>query len=363
MKTTFTSHSLRTPPTLNSSVPEKRLLPTRLTVSFGNLFKQSLRLSKAFALSASLVCLNTSLAAELPQFLNLGTASPTGVYYPMGAAVCKMVNQTARDTGLRCSVKTSAGSIDNLNSMHNGEMDLAIAQADAQQHAYNGTEDFETSGPYSGLRTIATLHTEPFTIIARADAHINTFDDLLGKRVNLGLVGSGHRETMEAVMQIKGWQADAFSSMPELSLSQSSLALCNGDIDAYVAAVGHPSGAVMQATNTCDVVIVSASNSDINGLLKHNKAYVKTTIAGGMYRGNPKNIETFGIRASLMASSNIAPDTAYILAKNIASNMAEIKTFHPAFHELSVASMATQHSPVPMHEGAMKYYKEVGLAQ
>ncbi len=144
--------------------------------------------------------------------------------------------------GIRCGVESTGGSIYNINAIRGGELDFGVAQSDWQYHAYNGTSRFEEQGPFEGLRAVFSVHPEPFTVVRRADAGIESFDDLLGKRVNVGNPGSGQRGTMEVLMDAKGWTMDDFAVASELQAAEQSQALCDNNIDAMVYTVGHPSG-------------------------------------------------------------------------------------------------------------------------
>ncbi|MDF4871886.1 TAXI family TRAP transporter solute-binding subunit, partial [Vibrio parahaemolyticus] len=164
---------------------------------------------KQIALAASLAALTTGFSASAEEtFVTIGTGGVTGVYYPTGGAICRLVNKSREEHGIRCSVESTGGSIYNINTIRAGELDLGIAQSDWQYHAYKGTSKFEESGPFKELRAVFSVHPEPFTVVARKDANIKTFDDLKGKRVNIGNPGSGQRGTMEVLMNQYGWSND-----------------------------------------------------------------------------------------------------------------------------------------------------------
>eukprot|EP01026_Neomeris_dumetosa_P068146 TRINITY_DN6663_c0_g1_i7.p3 TRINITY_DN6663_c0_g1~~TRINITY_DN6663_c0_g1_i7.p3 ORF type:complete len:174 (-),score=21.81 TRINITY_DN6663_c0_g1_i7:11-532(-) len=127
-----------------------------------------------------------SALAQDGKFITIGTGGVTGVYYPTGGAICRLVNKGKKEHGIRCSVESTGGSVYNINTIREGELDMGVAQSDWQYHAYNGTSKFEDQGPFEGLRSVFSVHAEPMTIIARADADINSLDDLKGKRVNVG---------------------------------------------------------------------------------------------------------------------------------------------------------------------------------
>lgn len=155
-------------------------------------------------------------AVHAQEFITIGTGSVTGVYYPTGGAICKLINKDRRDHNIRCSVESTGGSIYNVNTIRSGELDFGIVQSDWQYHGYKGTSTFEEQGPYTKLRAMFSLHTEPFNIIARSDAGIEKLEDLKGKRVNIGNPGSGDYATMSVVMDAMGWTQDTFKLASEL---------------------------------------------------------------------------------------------------------------------------------------------------
>jgi len=300
-------------------------------------------------------------SAELPQFITLGTGGVTGVYYPAGGAICRMVNKNRKEHGVRCSVESTQGSIYNLNTIGDGELDFAVAQSDAQYHAYHGTDVFKELGANQNLRSVFTLHSEPFTVVARADANIKSFEDLAGKRVNIGNPGSGQRATMETLMQAYGWTKDSFQLASDLSSVEQSGALCDNKIDAFVFSVGHPAGSLKEAANSCDVVMVPVAGAVVDKLVNDNSFFSKAIVPGGMYRGSDNDVPTFGVSASVMASANTGKGTIYLVVKSVFDNLEALKKMHPAFASLNKTDMASNNPNIPMHEGALKFYKEAGL--
>ena len=253
-----------------------------------------------------------SFAAQAEQqFITIGTGGVTGVYYPTGGAICRLVNKSRSEHGIRCSVESTGGSVYNINTIRAGELDMGVAQSDWQYHAYNGTSKFEEAGAFKELRAVFSVHPEPFTVVARADAGIKTFDDLKGKRVNIGNPGSGQRGTMEVLMAAKGWTKDDFALASELKASEQSKALCDNKIDAMVYTVGHPSGSIKEATTSCDSVLVEVAGPAVDKLVADNDFYRIATIPAGMYRGNDNDTKTFGVGATFVSSTATSEDVVY----------------------------------------------------
>jgi len=300
-----------------------------------------------------------TVAAE-QQFVSIGTGGVTGVYYPTGGAICRLVNKGRKEHGVRCSVESTGGSVYNINTIREGELDFGVAQSDWQYHAYNGTAKFEDQGPFEELRAVFSVHPEPFTVVARSDSGIKTFADLAGKRVNIGNPGSGQRGTMEVVMAALGWDKDTFSLASELKSAEQSQALCDNKIDAMVFTVGHPSGSIKEATTSCDSILVPVTGPEIDKLVEENAYYRKATIPGGMYRGTDEDTETFGVGATFVSSTAVPEDVVYVVVKAVFENFDQFKKLHPAFANLKPEEMVKDGLSAPLHDGAAKYYKEKG---
>lgn len=295
------------------------------------------------------------------RFITIGTAGLSGVYYPVGGAICRVVNRKKSEHNITCSVQSTGGSIENLNSVRNGDVDLAFAQSDWQANAYLGTGVFTDHGPNKDLRAVMSLHGEAMTLVARTDANINSLDDLKGKRVNIGNPGSGMRATMEEVMRAKGWNMGIFSLASELRSSEQAQRLCDNQIDAFIFATGHPNGSVQEVTATCDTKIVDFTGPAIDQLMRDHKYYAKASIPGGMYPGTPNDVQTFGVRATLVSSANVDNEIIYQLVKSVFENFDKFKTAHPILSTLNKEHMITRGLTAPLHEGAKRYYREIGL--
>ncbi|AMG13846.1 TAXI family TRAP transporter solute-binding subunit [Vibrio vulnificus] len=300
-------------------------------------------------------------AVHAQEFITIGTGSVTGVYYPTGGAICKLVNKDRKDHNIRCSVESTGGSIYNVNTIRSGELDFGIVQSDWQYHGYKGTSKFEEQGPYTKLRAMFSLHTEPFNIIARSDAGIDKLEDLKGKRVNIGNPGSGDHATMSVVMDAMGWNNDSFKLASELKGSERSQALCDNKIDAFIYMVGHPNGSIKEATTSCDAKLVSTTGPQIDKIVADNPYYAYSTVPAGMYRGTDKDVKSFGVAATLVTTADVSDDVAYNVAKAVFENFDTFKRLHPAFATLKKEDMVSAGISIPLHPGAVKYYKEVGL--
>ncbi len=319
---------------------------------------------KAFKIAAVTAAIalvgSTSVAQE--RFITIGTGGQTGVYFVVGQSICRLVNRGTAEHNLKCTAPSTGGSIANINAIAAGDMDMGVAQSDWQFHAYNGSSEFEGK-KVDKLRAVFSVHGEPFTVIARADSGIATFDDLFGKRVNVGNPGSGQRATMDVVLGAMGKSASDFSLASELKPAEQSAALGDNKVDAIIYTVGHPNGSIQEATSTVDAKIVPVTGEAIDKLVNENSYYAKATIPGGMYAGNPDPVDTFGVKATFVTSSDVPDDVVYTVVKAVFDNFDRFKGLHPAFENLKEEDMIADGLSAPLHPGAEQYYRERGWIQ
>ncbi|MEL6576298.1 MAG: TAXI family TRAP transporter solute-binding subunit [Pseudomonadota bacterium] len=309
---------------------------------------------------ASAIALSAGAASAQETFVTIGTGGQTGVYFVVGQSIAKLVNRGTAEHGIRVTAPSTGGSIANINAIKAGDMDMGVAQSDWQYHAYNGSSKFEGE-KFDKLRAVFSVHPEPFTVIANAPTGIATFDDLEGKRVNVGNPGSGQLATMEVVLESKGWDMDKFSLASQLKPSEQAQALCDNKVDAIIYTVGHPNGSIQEATTSCPSTIVSVEGEAIEKLVNDNPFYSFATIPGGMYTGNDSDVTTFGVRATFVTSADVPDETVYTVVKTVFENFDRFKKLHPAFANLTKEDMISKALSAPLHPGAEKYYEEAGL--
>ncbi len=327
--------------------------------------KPILRMS-CFAAAAALCSVLVSppvkeaAAASGENFVTIGTGGITGVYYPVGGAICRLVNKDRKTHGVRCNVESTGASVFNANAIRAGDLTMGVVQSDIQFYAYKGTDRFASAGPDEKMRVLFGLYPEAFTVVARDDSNIATFDDLKGKRVNIGDPGSGNRGTMELVMQEYGWNEKTFALATDLKASEMAGALCDNKIDAFVYVIGHPNGSIKEATTTCKSHVVPVTGPKIDAFVKKYPFYPMAAIPGEVYANNPEPVQTFGPRATIVASTDMTDDQAYIVTKAVFENLDEFKKLHPALENLTPEEMLKGNT-APFHPGAVRYYKEKGL--
>ena len=318
-------------------------------------------------MSLSKITLATLLATTVAapafaqqKFMTIGTGGVTGVYYAAGGAICRLVNKDRAKHGFRCSVESTGGSVFNVNTIKAGELDLGFAQSDVQFNATKGVGQFKDAGAWGDQRAVFSVHPEPFTVLARKEANVKTFADFKGKRFNVGNPGSGTRSSMEEMLAAMGWKLGDFSLASELKADEHGPALCDGKIDGFFYAVGHPSANIQDPTTSCAARLVSLTGPAVDKLVADKPYYAKATIPGGLYPNNTQPTETYGVLATLVTSANTLEEAVYQVARAVFENFDEFKKLHPALAHLKAENMVKDGLSAPLHEGAARYYKEKG---
>ena len=313
----------------------------------------------AAALGAA-VALPAGVAQAQQKYITIGTGGVTGVYYAAGGAICRLVNKDRKVHNIRCSVESTGGSVFNINTIKAGELDMGVAQSDVQFNALKGVANFKDAGAWGDLRAVFSLHPEPFTVLSRKEANIKSFTDFKGKRFNVGNPGSGTRASMEELLAAMAWKMSDFALAAELKADEHGPALCDGKIDGFFYGVGHPSANIQDPTTTCGAKLVSLTGAAVDKLVKERAYYARATIPGGLYPNNPQATETYGVLATFVSSSKTSPDSIYAVTKAVFDNFDEFKKLHPALANLKPENMVKDGLSAPLHDGAVKYYKEKG---
>ena len=334
-----------------------------------NMKKMITTFSAVLALVVSTFTFST--VAKSAEFFTIGTGGPTGVYFQTGNAICKMLHKSAIakehgrkkgiDKAYRCIAPSTGGSNYNIGQIKEGEFQFGVAQSDWQFHAVNGSSKWEGK-QFKGLRAVFSVHNEPFQIWARKKAKVKDFKGLKGKVVNIGNPGSGQRGTMEELMKAMGVDNGYFKSVTELTSSEQVKALCDGKIDAFGYSVGFPNGAMEQAA-TCGAkaLPINLTGGPVQGLIDGADYYASATIPAGTYTGQKKDVTTFGVKATVVTSNAVEADLVYLVVKAVFENFDDFRKQHPAFAPLKKEDMIADGLSAPLHEGAIRYYKEAGL--
>jgi len=300
-----------------------------------------------------------SLPAFAAQFITIGTGGVTGVYYPTGGAICRMVNKQKKKTGIRCSVESTGGSVYNVNTIHQGELDFGISQSDTAYQAYNGIGKFKGKA-IKELRSTMAIYPELLTFVVAKRSGIKTLMDVKGKRVNIDTPGSGTRMTTEIVLKAFGIKHSDLKQIDELSSSEGPTLLKDDHVDGYFAVFGHPTANIKDAANSVDIDLIPIEGKPVDMLVKKYPYYAKGVISGTFYKGVTHDTPSIGVKAVLCTSAKTSDKVVYTVVKTILDNFAAFKKLHPAYKTITKKSLLDGLS-IPQHPGAIKAFKEAGV--
>ena len=316
------------------------------------------------AIVASLVAGRMAVSDALaPNPVSLTTGIPGGVYHPVGSAICRMFNLDGAHEAMPCVAVSSDGSVANIQRIERGESAFGLSQTDVALAAFHGEGPFAAAGPTPKLRVVIALYPEAFTVVARADTGIRDFQDLRGKQVGIGTSGVGYNFTRDVILGFYDWTTSGPERVLEFAPAEQNQALCSNKVDAIIFEAGHPNGLTQEATTDCRARLVRVAGQPIDRLLATHPYYIASVIPGGMYAGNPGDVPTIGTRAVLLSSSNQPAELVNAMVKGVFDNFAVFRQLHPALSTLNIREMVPSASVIPIHQGALNYYREVGLIQ
>ena len=323
-------------------------------------FRRLLLLSATIMASAVAGCTATSDAAA-PSPITVSTGIPGGVYHPAGNAICRMFNLEPQHQAMPCVATSSDGSVSNIQRVESGDSAFGLSQTDVALAAFQGEGPFAAAGPDPKLRLVIALYPEAFTVVAGADTGIRDFQDLRGKRVGIGTSGVGYNFTRDVILKSYSGTTSGPERVLEFAPADQNQALCNHKVDAIIFEAGHPNGLTQEATTDCRARLVRVAGQPIDQLLATHPYYITFIIPGGMYVGNPGDVPTIGTRAVLVSSSDQPDEVVYAMVKAVADNFAVFRQLHPTLSTLEVRDMVPSALAIPIHPGALKYYREAGL--
>lgn len=297
-------------------------------------------------------------AANATENMNLvlATGGTSGTYYPYGGAVATVLGQ--RVEGLSINAQATGASAANIRAIRDNEADIAIVQNDVMSYAYSGTESFEGE-QIQDMATMATVYAEVCQIIVDPDAGINTVADLAGKRVSVGDAGSGVESNAKQILGAYGLTMDDISKQ-NLSFGDSANAMKDKKLDAFFVTAGTPTTAVMELVSTNKVALLSIDDSVCDSLIEQYPFYTKYTIPAGTYTGVDADTATLAVKATLIVRPALSEDLVYNMTKALFEGADDIAAAHNKGVELNAES-AVQGVSVPLHPGAEKYFKEIGV--
>jgi TRAP transporter TAXI family solute receptor len=304
----------------------------------------------------------SSCGGEKTTFVTIGTGGVTGLYYPTGGAIARMVNQQRDRYGIKMTVESTAGSVYNINAVLSGDLEFGVAQSDRQYQAYHGLAEWAEQGPQKDLRSVLSIHPESITLIAAQGSNIREVKDLRGKRVNLGNPGSGQLQNSRDVLRAAGLSENDLAAEYVKAVEAPAL-LNDGRIDAFFYTVGHPNGNIKEATaGRIQVFIVPIQGEGIADMIERLPYYAPSSIPQSFYPRalNQTDVPTVGVKATLVTSAAVDADIVYVVTREIFEHLEDFKSLHPAYQVLTRENMLRGLS-APLHPGALRYYRESGL--
>ncbi len=300
-----------------------------------------------------------AIPAFSTQFITIGTGSTTGVYYPTGGAICRIVNKLRKINDTRCTVESTSGSVYNVKAIHSGKLDFGLSQSDTAYQAYHGIGKFKGK-PIKELRSIMAIYPELLTLVVRRDSGIRKLLDIKGKKINIDVKGSGTRMTTEIVMKAVGLSDKDLAFASQKRPSKDPTLLREHKIDGYFAVFGHPAKNVEEAANLVAIDLIPIDGPKINALYKKYPYYARGVISGTFYKGVNHDTPSIGVKAVLVTSSKVSEKLVYILTKAILEHFKAFKKLQPAYKTITKKSLLEGLS-IPQHKGAIKAFKEAGL--
>ncbi len=298
-------------------------------------------------------------------FVSIGGGDISGVYFPTGLAIARMINADRQNYEIRATVEATPGSTFNLNAIMAGYMDFGLSQADKQYHAVKGVAEWAEKGPQKELRAVFSIYPESVTLVAADDAGINTIEDLKGKRVSLGNPGSSQHRVIINILEAFGINPETDIEAQTVYASDAPDLLQDGLIDAYFFTVGHPNETVKRGlSGTRKAHIVAISGPAVDKLMTEKVYYTRYRIP--MQRLYPelpgllKYVDTLAVLATFCTSSEVPEQIVYIVTKEVFENLDYFRQQHPALAVLTKEGMI-EGLHAPLHPGAIKYYREAGL--
>ena len=318
-----------------------------------------------FLLLAALCAPLSNVGADTVRFVAIGTAGPDGIYFLLGNAVCELVHQQGgqdahgqRQERIQCVAPATGGSRFNVRQLSIGAMEFGLVQSDWHYHAYHGTAPDKVV-PVASLRSVLSVHREPFLLMTRADSGIERFEDLRDKRVNVGNPGSGQRGTMEVLLNAYGMTLADIDEATELTSTEDGSALCNDEIDAFVSTLGFPHPKLTAVIEDCGARILNLDTDVETQLVKEFPYYSFVTLPKDVYQLS-SSTTTLGVVATLVTRVETDEQTVYAIVRAVMENLSALGDKHAALKSLSPGLMIEDGLFAPLHPGAIRYYKEKG---
>lgn len=290
--------------------------------------------------------------------MTFGTADTGGSMYPAGAAVSQVWTNNVQ--GVKCNTQTSTGSFQNCQDVSTGEVDVAVATSDVVLNAYNGTGKFADIGKLDNLRVIGAVYTSVLSGVALKSSGLTYIHDLLGKRVAVGPAASATENATLAAFDAMGIDSSN-TSLENLGLGDGADSVGDGILDAAFGFAGLPIGGQLNLAATKEIQVLDMTQEEIDKVLAGNAAYIQTKIPAGTYTGQDNDANTFGVKCLIIVTADMDADLVYDLCKAMNEHTEELAAGNALLKDMTDPSFLCTQMPIPLHDGAQKYYSEQGL--
>lgn len=290
--------------------------------------------------------------------MTFGTADTGGSMYPAGAAVSQVWTNNVQ--GVKCNTQTSTGSFQNCQDVSTGEVDVAVATSDVVLNAYNGTGKFADIGKLDNLRVIGAVYTSVLSGVALKSSGLTYIHDLLGKRVAVGPAASATENATLAAFGVMGIDSSN-TSLENLGLGDGADSVGDGILDAAFGFAGLPIGGQLNLAATKEIQVLDMTQEEIDKVLAGNAAYIQTKIPAGTYTGQDNDANTFGVKCLIIVTADMDADLVYDLCKAMNEHTEEMAAGNALLKDMTDPSFLCTQMPIPLHDGAQKYYSEQGL--
>ena len=290
--------------------------------------------------------------------MTFGTADTGGSMYPAGAAVSQVWTNNVE--GVKCNTQTSTGSFQNCQDVSTGEVDVAVATSDVVLNAYNGTGKFADIGKLDNLRVIGAVYTSVLSGVTLKSSGLTYIHDLLGKRVAVGPAASATENATLAAFGVMGIDSSN-TSLENLGLGDGADSVGDGILDAAFGGAGLPIGGQLNLAATKEIQVLDMTQEEIDKVLAGNAAYIQTKIPAGTYTGQDNDANTFGVKCLIIVTADMDADLVYDLCKAMNEHTEELAAGNALLKDMTDPSFLCTQMPIPLHDGAQKYYSEQGL--
>jgi len=292
--------------------------------------------------------------APAAEFINVLTGGTSGVYYPLGVALTKIYAEAIPDA--RPTAQATKASVENLNLLQAGKGEIAFTLGDSLALAWAGDAEAGFKSKLDKLRTVAAIYPNYIQIVASQDSGIKTLADLKGKRISVGAPKSGTELNARAILGAAGLSYDDFSKVEYLPFAESVELMKNRQLDATLQSAGLGVASIRDLASSVPITVVEVPAAIVD---KVGTPYVPLTIPAGTYSGQDAAVATAGVGNFLVTRADLSDDLVYAMTKAMYEHLPEMAAAHAAAKAISVKS-ATTGSPVPLHPGAERYFKEIG---